>query len=125
MKFSLLFFLATVCVFFFLCSAQPDKCREMTKKDVTPISIDIIGRENAPPCTQTDLYLKLAETFGTEDELKYTEEFRKMYSELDEEEQKELKDCLNKVLEIVLSEIGEIPEECEGGTQAWVDYLTD
>ncbi|GFT16249.1 hypothetical protein NPIL_359931 [Nephila pilipes] len=52
-------------------------------------------------------------------------EFKEMYSKLDEEEQKELKDCLNKVLEIVLSEIGEIPEECEGKTGEWMDYLTE
>ncbi|GFT91983.1 hypothetical protein NPIL_4341 [Nephila pilipes] len=106
MKFSFFFFLTTVWVFFSGC-AQAENCREFTKEKKSPIALSIIGRDDAPACAETDL-----------------EEYKKMYSELDEEEQKELKDCLNKVVEIIESEVGEVPEECEGGTQAWADFLT-
>ncbi|GFT91985.1 hypothetical protein NPIL_4361 [Nephila pilipes] len=123
MKFSLLFFLTAVCVFFLGC-AQAENCREFTTKNIVPIALSIIGREDAPACSETELYRTVLEAFNTEDESKYVEEYKKMYSELDEGEQKELKDCLNKVVEIILSEVGEVPEECEGRTQAWADSLT-
>ncbi|GFT28289.1 hypothetical protein NPIL_365791, partial [Nephila pilipes] len=42
-----------VWVFFSGC-AQADNCREFAKREATPIAIDIIGREGAPACSQTD-----------------------------------------------------------------------
>ncbi|GFT97659.1 hypothetical protein NPIL_145901, partial [Nephila pilipes] len=69
-------------------------------------------------------YLKLAETFGTEEEAKNKGEFKETYSKLDEEEQKELKECLQKIVEIISNEVREIPEGCEGRTEAWFDSLT-
>ncbi|GFT46910.1 hypothetical protein NPIL_273571, partial [Nephila pilipes] len=33
-------------------------------------------------------------------------------------------ECLQKISDIILNEVGEIPEGCEGRTEAWFDSLT-
>ncbi|GFT65895.1 hypothetical protein NPIL_579831 [Nephila pilipes] len=123
MKFSFFFFVTTVWIFFSDC-AQTETCKEFTRKKIFPTALSIIGREDAPACSETDMFLKLIESFDTEDEMNFAREYKKMYSESEEEKKKEIKECLNKAVEIIVSEVGEIPEECEGETQAWADYLT-
>ncbi|GFT89433.1 hypothetical protein TNCV_4387141 [Trichonephila clavipes] len=51
----------------------------------------VANSDDPPPCTQSEQFMNLAKSFGTEEEAKYKVEFKKMLAEYDDEEKQKMK----------------------------------